>query len=113
MDYVREHLDADSVNAVVQVHSHHRGDAAYSAAGLLLHFGSKGYTGFVGFRDAEADNESDNSSGDAPFDYEGTAFPEFGDELHDVDFALFFVVWLVGWIFLHLFLVWDARSDRA
>ena len=114
MDNVREHLDADCVHAVVQVHSHHRGDRADAAVGLLLGLWGEGDAGGVGLRDAEPGHEADHSAGDAPLDDRGTLLPELGDQLHDVDLGPFFVIWLIIYIvFLHLFLVWDARSSRA
>ena len=105
MDNVREHLDADCVHAVVQVHSHHRGDRADAAAGLLLRLRGEGDAGGVGLRDAEPGHEADHSAGDAPFDDHGTLLPELGDQFHDVDLLLVVVlVWLVVYVvFLHVF----------
>ena len=102
MYHIREHFNIDCVYTVVEIDSHHGCDAAYSAAGLLLKFRREGYSGLIGLRDAESCNETDNCSGYAPFDDEGTALPELGDELHDVDFGLVVVVWLVVDIFLHI-----------
>ena len=102
MDYVREHLDADGVDTVVEVDSHHRGDAAYAATGFLLHLGGQGYASGIGLRDTEAYYKTDDCAGDAPLDYHGAVFPKFGYQFHDVDFR-FVVVWLVVDVFLHLF----------
>ena len=86
--HVREHLHADGVNAVVQIHAHHARYGAHASASLLLGLGGEHSARAVRLRGAETYHQAYHRAYAAPLQHCPAALPQLRCELEEVDLAL-------------------------